>query len=510
MRMSSSSLAVLVAVLLASSPTESASAQDVLLDFKSPVPATDLIHCVVVADWDGDGVADLAVGAPGDSSVAPLAGAVRIHSGADGSVLMTLNGSNAVDLFGGAVAAVPDLDGDGIDDLAVGAQWTDYSGTDAGSVYLYSGGTGVLQRRIDGPAIGTRFGGPIGPIGDVDGDGIADLFIAHFGTGDVVHVHSGFDGHRIVNLRGKRGDMFGCSVAVLDDLDGDGARDLLIGARFHPTSLGQYVGRIELRSTLAGTTLWAKDGTFAGEQFGICVAALPDLDGDGTSDCAISGNVQNNFGTFDVFVHSGVSGSELARIQRPSTDGWLDRQVVSAGDVNGDGVGDLAVAGIWLSGNTGYAAAHLVSGKTFDVIGRIPLDIPNSDLSAVGDLDGDGRADLAVCTVDSQLDSRVRVFAGDDLYLAPYPRAPAANVGIAFVTREGVPANATILVLEGVDGVPTFQAVSGVASFDATGTSTYSATVPPGLAGHTMTFRSYAIDATGRVIASAAQEVVFL
>jgi len=508
--MSSSSLVALVAVLLAFSPTESACAQDVLLDFKSPAPATDLIHCVVVADWDGDGVADLAVGAPYDSSVAPYAGAVRIHSGADGSVLMTFNGANTYDLFGGSVAAVPDLDGDGIDDLAVGAEFTDYSGTDAGSVYLYSGGTGVLQRRIDGPAIGTNFGGPIGPMGDVDGDGITDLFIAHYGTGDVVHVHSGFDGHRIVNLRGKRGDMFGCSVAALDDFDGDGARDLLIGARFHPTSLGQYVGRVELRSTLAGTTLWTEDGTIAGEQFGICVAALPDLDGDGSSDCAISGGVKNASGTFEVFVDSGVNGSELARIQRPSTDGFLDRQVVSAGDVNGDGAGDLAVSGYWMSGNVGHAAAHLVSGKTFGVIGRIPLEVANSDLSAVGDIDGDGRADLAICTVDSQLDSRVRVFAGDDLYLAPYPRAPAASAGISFVTREGVPGNATVLVLEGVDGVPTFQSVGGVASFDATGTSTFSATVPTGLTGHTMTFRSYAIGASGRVIASAAQEVVFL
>lgn len=508
--MSSSTLVAFVPVLLAFSPVGSASAQDVILDFKSPVPATDLIHCVVVADWDGDGGADLAVGAPYDSSVAPYAGAVRIHSGADGSVLMTLNGANAYDLFGSAVAAIPDLDGDGIDDLAVGARWTDYSGTDAGSVYIYSGGTGVLQRRIDGPAIGTNFGGPIGPMGDVDGDGIADLFIAHFGSDDVVHVHSGFDGHRIVNLRGKRGDQFGCSVAALDDVDGDGARDLLIGARYHATSSGQYAGRVELVSTLAGTTLWTKDGTFTGEQFGICVAALPDLDGDGSSDCAISGNVKNASGTFEVFVHSGITGNAFARIQRPSTDGWLDRQVVSAGDVNGDGVGDVAIAGYWLSGNIGYAAAHLVSGKSFEVIGRIALDIPNSDLSAIGDIDGDGRADIAVCTVDAQLDSRVRVFAGDDLYLVPYPRAPAANVGISFVTREGVPGNATMLALEDVDGVPTFQAVGSVASFDSTGTSTYSATVPIGLAGHVMTFRSYAIGATGRVVASAAQEVDFL
>src|SRR5262249_50767181 len=163
-----------VAVVFASNSALRSRAQDVLLDFQSP-PATGGVQCVVVADWNGDGIPDLAVGAPEDATVTTGAGAVRIHSGLDGSILASFYGVNTFDFFGATVAALPDLDGDGIGDLAVSDERADFSGTDTGSVYIYSGGTGAVQRRIDGPANRTLFGSPLGAMGDVDGDGIADL-----------------------------------------------------------------------------------------------------------------------------------------------------------------------------------------------------------------------------------------------------------------------------------------------------------------------------------------------
>jgi len=65
----------------------------------------------------------------------------------------------------------------------------------------------------------------------------------------------------------------------------------------------------------------------------------------------------------------------------------------------------------------------------------------------------------------------------------------------------------TILALEAVDGVATFELVSGLSTFDATGGATFSATIPAGLAGHEFTLRAYAHDAMGRVIASSTQSV---
>ena len=80
---------------------------------------------------------------------------------------------------------------------------------------------------------------------------------------------------------------------------------------------------------------------------------------------------------------------------------------------------------------------------------------------------------------------------------------------LEFVTRESVPGTPTVLVLEEVDGTATFQLVNGIDTFDPTGGSAVSVTVPPGLAGHDMKFRSYAHDASSRLIASAKQSIHF-
>src|SRR5262245_14221570 len=199
-----------------------ARAQDQLLDIKSPVADATAFFTCAIGDWDGDGLGDIAIGAPYDATAGLNAGAVRIHSGKDGSILATLFGANGDDLFGRAVARMPDLDGDGIDDLAVGAPATHHSGPDYGSVYLYSGRTGALQRRIDAFAL-PAFGYQVGAIGDVDGDGIADLYVGHWETEPEVNIVSGFDGHEITRITGPSSyyDEFGYSISALDDVDGD-------------------------------------------------------------------------------------------------------------------------------------------------------------------------------------------------------------------------------------------------------------------------------------------------
>src|SRR6185295_4744352 len=147
-----------------------AAAQDVLLDVKGPPGGANASAGIAVGDWDGDGVGDLAIGAAVDNTAAPLAGVVRIHSGLDGSVLTSLYGKNAGDYFGLALARTPDLDGDGIDDLAVTAPFTDFGVADSGSVYLYAGRTGKPLRHIDAATTKSYFGYRLGVLGDVDGD----------------------------------------------------------------------------------------------------------------------------------------------------------------------------------------------------------------------------------------------------------------------------------------------------------------------------------------------------
>ena len=497
-------------VPFASPITPRASAQDVLLDIKSPVQKAQAAMGIAIGDWDGDGIGDLAIGAPGDDTIAIGAGAVRIHSGKDGSILATFYGANFDDQFGSPLARMPDLDGDGIDDLAVAAINTGFSGKSSGSVYLYAGRTGALLRRIDGPAATLFFGQPLGSLGDVDGDGTADLYVGNdYGRDDLVHVYSGADGHRIITINGTTGELFGAAANAIDDLDGDGVRELLVGATLHVNSNKFRVGAAYVVSPVTGAILRTQEGAFGGEQFGADVAALADLDGDGVHDYAVAAAYDDQAYAAMVLVYSGATGAQLAKITTPIPGlELLAPGMIDAGDLNGDGIGDIAVYGTW-SDSTLYErepAALLFSGKNFLELDRIDThDNVGMFLSRFGDLNGDGRDDLLVGLLDSELDGEVVVYAGDDLWLNITPGEAAAGATVQFNTREGPPGTLTLLSLEAIDGAPTFQVVGGVKQFGALGGNKFYGTVPSGLAGHDFTLRAYANDANGKVIASAAR-----
>jgi hypothetical protein len=484
-------------------------AQEVLLDVPSPVPGADADVGVAIGDWDGDGIDDLAIGAPRDSTAASEAGAVRIHSGKDGSVLAALYGVNADDYFGSFIARMPDLDGDGVDDLAIAAPYADYAGPDSGSIYLYSGRSGALQRRIDGPAYDVVFGYPLGSLGDVDGDGIADLYVGNYGSSDRVHIHSGADGHEITTLLGTAGERFGVEASALDDLDGDGVRELLVGAKWHVDAKGNPIGAAYVVSPATGAILRKHEGTFYAEYLGYGTAALEDLDGDGVNDYAVSAKNDDSMLAARVLVFSGATGVQLAEITTP-TPGLevLGTQIVSAGDLNGDGFGDLAIGG-WWSDTTGYGhgAAFLFSGKSFLELDRIDTQSLGVVLAPFGDANGDGRDDLLVGLIDPSFNGEVILYSGDDLWLDATPSEVVAKDQVLFTTREGRPGTLTVLALEAIDGVPTFMIVGGLRKFGALGGNVQSANVPPGLAGHDFTFRSYANGPAGGVIASATQTI---
>jgi FG-GAP repeat protein len=483
-------------------------AQEVLLDVPSPVPGADADVGVAIGDWDGDGIADLAIGAPRDSTAASEAGAVRIHSGKDGSVLAALYGVNADDYFGAVIVRMPDLDGDGVDDMAVSSIYADNAGTDTGSVYLYSGRTGAFQRRIDGPATDKVFGYPIGSLGDVDGDGIGDLFVGNFGGNDLLHVHSGADGHEITTLQGpKSGEYFGVDASAIDDLDGDGVRELLVGAKWHTDPKGNPIGAAYVVSPVTGTILRTHEGTFFAEYLGYGTAALEDLDGDGVNDYAVSTRNDPQLYASMVVVFSGATGAQLGQITTPNPGlEALTQQIDNAGDVNGDGIGDILVGGGWSDVNGfGHGAAFLFSGKNLLELDRIDTAGIGVDVAPFGDANGDGKDDLLVGMWDLSFNGEVILYSGDDLWLNATPSEALAGQGVEFNTREGLPGTLTVLALEAIDGVPTFQLLGGVRSFGALGGNKQFAKVPGGLAGHQFTLRAYANDVSGKVIRSATQ-----
>ncbi len=201
-------------------------------------------------DVDGDGYDDVLMGIRKDEHDGSLGGTVRLYRGGPGGVdaddetLIVASDSSFYDKFGVTLADLGDLDGDGYDDLAVGA-----TSADAGVVYIYpgsaSGPDSARELKLtpsDGPS-GYEFGSALAAAGDLDGDGHADLAVASkaheaglSGSGSV-YVYfgdgTGLDPDSEVRLHASdstEGDGFATALAGLGDIDGDGFGELAIGA----------------------------------------------------------------------------------------------------------------------------------------------------------------------------------------------------------------------------------------------------------------------------------------
>ena len=247
-------------------------------------------------DQNGDGRADLVVGAPAASpSAGPGAGRVHVYSGRDGSSLFTLDGEQAGDAFGSIVAASRSLRGS---PLLVGAPGA--GPRDRGRVYVLQGASRTAKFVIDADSTGAALGAMFTSlVGDVDGDKVPDVYAADFSnaasgpsTGRI-YVHSGADGRRLHRLTGERaGDGFGIGSADVGDVNRDGYDDLLVGA-WQYSAVAASGGKVYLYSGRDGALLRAITGRVAGETLGFDATGAGDVDGDGIGDLLITSTWSN-------------------------------------------------------------------------------------------------------------------------------------------------------------------------------------------------------------------------
>lgn len=377
--------AVAGAILIASAP---AAAGQSLIGFLTDYDGFDEYgdDLALIEDVDGDGVDDIAVGNKS------LEDNVRVISGASQAPLHLLKGGWD-DEFGRSIASLGDIDGDGRGDLAVGAQGraTAFSGASGSVLYtflspgpqdvggggdatgdgvndmlvggddtlrLYDGATGALVRTHTaglGPC--SNFGNSPTFLGDVNADGFDDYAAGapgelSCGASTGVFVFDGASGIQLWSDLASPEDELGWALEAYDDVDGDGAPELLVSAKQEPgvgcTSCNGK-GFVRLLDGATGTIVWQVDGATPHLGLGYDLARVGDVDGDGLTDFA-AGQPGSLSGEADppqpVQVRAGSDGALLFEVHWTDVNVWTGVGFgcsLDSGDFKGDGWRDLMV-----------------------------------------------------------------------------------------------------------------------------------------------------------------------
>jgi FG-GAP repeat protein/flagellar hook capping protein FlgD/VCBS repeat protein len=377
--------------------------------------------CVARAgDVNGDGYDDLIVGARYAVGGAGTGRAYVYYGGpgADAIADLTLTGEQTGDFFGTSVAGGADVNGDGYDDVIVGALGNDAAGQDAGRAYVYFGGSApdaVADLTLSGAAAGDAFGIAVAG-GDVNGDGFADVIIGA-NTNDAGGVNAGrayvYYGGTVPDttpdliLTGAAGDdRFGSSVACVGDVNGDRFQDVVVGA-YQNDAGGSNAGRAYVyyggrTPDAVADLVWT--GQTSGEFFGASVSGAGDVDGDGYDDVIVGASLYGGNLTGRAYLFRGGPGAATEPdliISAPQTGAIFGVSVSSAGDVNADGYDDILVGAYYWNSQTGQAylfyggpGMDAVPDMTFS--GSAANDRFGESVSGAGDFNGDGYPDIVV------------------------------------------------------------------------------------------------------------------
>ncbi|HED53031.1 MAG TPA: hypothetical protein ENJ00_02365 [Phycisphaerales bacterium] len=380
-------------------------------------------------DVNGDGIDDLIIGAPiadpngnfraGESYVVfgrttGFGASVELSS-LDGTTGFIINGIDAGDYSGSSVSSAGDVNGDGIDDLIIGAPLASPNGTIAGESYVLFGRTTGFDASLDLSTLdGTTgftmigsdendcIGGSVASAGDVNSDGIDDLLVGSWPTvfnqnyysrtkavvvfGQTTSFGASLDLSSLDGTNGfimeglRRQDEFGSSVSSAGDVNDDGIDDFIIGAP-------GFGDDFPVAPHFAGDS-YVVFGRSTGLDASLDLSSL-----DGTTGFVVNG--------IDIGDHCGES-------------------VSTAGDINGDGIDDLLIGVHYAgssygdpNGNAGAGESYVVFGRTSGfsasldpetldgVTGFVLNGIDASDFSGVsvstaGDVNGDGIDDLII------------------------------------------------------------------------------------------------------------------
>jgi hypothetical protein len=401
-----------------------------------------------IGDIDGDGVDDIVAGEPEYVFAAPSDGRVLVYSGRTGALLRTSIG-NTHQQLGTAVTRMGDLNGDGVGEYAVGAPgYLD----NQGAVFIYDGATGSVYYGFGGPAPGWGYGRSLTSLGDVDGDGLDDLAIGAPDVG-VVDVYSGGTIGFLYGIYDPSGNAFGAALARCGDLDNDGVADFLIGQPKYdaqnPTRTD--AGRVSVRSGRNGGFIMEFVGDAAFDELGTSLAVLGDVDHDHLDDFAAGAPGSSALGYESGLVRTFSGGARTALWTTYGSAGdELGRSLSGIGDMNRDGFPDC-IAGT-PDVLVGGGAARVLSGRD----GRIMYSFLSDDAGttrnfalgtavAGGDFNHDGIGDVAIGdpsygSISGPKVGQVTLWLGCPAAFETYGTGWPGKLGVPTLTTTKVPA----------------------------------------------------------------------
>ena len=375
-------------------------------------------------DVNGDHYADVIVGAPEYADGQTTGGAAFVYQGSVSGLAPMPNwrataGQEDSD-FGYSAGTAGDVNGDGYADVIIGAPSYTTAFYPQGLVFVYHGSASGLSPDPDWAVIGDDidgyFGRSVGTAGDVNGDGFSDVVVGApgadlpnlDGSGRVFVYHGSALGlsrspDTILQIGGTH--SFGQSVRAAGDVNRDGFADVVVGT---PDRADVFLG------SEAGLSLvpnWTALSDQSGAGFGEEVGAAGDVNGDGYDDIVVGAPRYNNGQDHEgrAYVYHGSPGgpSHTANWVAESNQfpALFGSSVGTAGDVNSDGYADLVVGAIWYTNgqrSEGRAFVFYGSASGLSLTANWTADSNQAEASfgasvgTAGDVNGDGSPDLII------------------------------------------------------------------------------------------------------------------